>query len=102
MKDITVEELKQKLDNKEPVVLIDVREAYEYEEFNLGGKLIPLGNLMGSLNELEEYRDKEVVIYCRSGARSGAAKDALAQLGYKNVRNLLGGVLDWQKKIPIK
>ena len=102
MKDITVEELKQKLDNKESVILIDVREPYEYEEFNLGGKLIPLGSLMGSLNDIEQYKDKEVVIYCRSGARSGAAKDALAQLGYKNVRNLLGGVLDWQKKIPIK
>ena len=101
MKDITVEELKLKLDNKESVTLIDVREPYEYEEFNLGGKLIPLGSLMGSLNELEEYKEKEVVIYCRSGARSGAAKDTLAQLGYKNVRNLLGGVLDWQKKFPI-
>ena len=97
MIDITTEELKEKLDNKEDFIFIDVREQYEYDEFNLGAKLIPLGTLPGALNELEQYKDKEIVIHCRSGARSGNAKNFLAQLGYKNVRNLLGGVLRWQQ-----
>ena len=95
MIDITTEELKKKLDNKEDFVFIDVREPGEYEQFNLGAKLIPLGSLPGALNELEQYKDKEIVIHCRSGARSGNAKNFLAQMGYKNVRNLLGGVLRW-------
>ena len=97
MIDITTEELKQKLDNKEDFVFIDVREQYEYDEFNLGAKLIPLGTLPGALNDLEQYKEKEIVIHCRSGARSGNAKNFLAQMGFKNVRNLLGGVLRWQQ-----
>ena len=100
MKDITVEELKEKIDAGDDFVFIDVREPYEYEEFNLGAKLIPLGSLMSHLLELDQYREKEIVIHCRSGIRSGAAKDTLAQLGFKNVRNLLGGVLDWKEKFP--
>jgi rhodanese-related sulfurtransferase len=98
MNDITVEELKSKLDNNEQFVFIDVREPYEYEEFNLGARLIPLGSLLGALNDLEPYRNEEIIIHCRSGARSAAAKETLSQLGYSKVRNLLGGVLDWQRK----
>ena len=100
MKDITVEELKKKIDNEEEFVFIDVRESYEYDEFNLGAQLIPLGSLMSHLTELEQYKNEEIVIHCRSGIRSGAAKDTLVQLGFKNVRNLLGGVLDWKEKYP--
>ena len=93
MTDITTEELKTKLDNKEDFVFIDVREPFEFEEFNLGARLIPLGNIPGALNEL----DQEIVIHCRSGARSGNAKQYLVEMGYKNVRNLLGGVVRWQQ-----
>jgi rhodanese-related sulfurtransferase len=100
MQDITVQELKLKLDNKDEFVFIDVREPYEYEEFNLGAKLIPLGSLMGALNDLEPFRDQEIVIHCRSGMRSGNAKETLSQLGFTKVRNLLGGVLDWQRNYP--
>ena len=96
MNDITTEELKQKLDNKEDFVFIDVREQHEYDEFNLGAKLIPLGTLPGALNDLEQHKEDEIVIHCRSGARSGNAKNFLAQMGFKNVRNLLGGVLRWK------
>lgn len=98
MEDITVEELKQKLDNKEEFVFIDVREPFEYEQFNLGADLIPLGNLMNALDDLEPHKEDEIVVHCRSGARSATAKALLTQLGYTKVRNLLGGVLDWQKK----
>lgn len=93
--DITTEELKKKIDDNEEFVFIDVREQHEYDEFNLGAKLIPLGTLPGSLNDLEQYKDKEIVIHCRSGARSANGKNFLIQMGFKNVRNLLGGVVRW-------
>lgn len=95
MIDITTEELKQKLDSNEEFLFIDVREQQEYDEFNLGAKLIPLATLPGALNDLEPFKEKEIIVHCRSGARSANAKNYLAQMGYKNVRNLLGGVLRW-------
>lgn len=97
--DITVQELKQKLDKKEEFVFIDVREAYEYEEFNLGAKLIPLGNVPQSIDDLEDHKGDEIVVHCRSGARSAAAQSILQQAGFTNVRNLIGGVLAWQSEI---
>lgn len=94
--DISVIELKKRLDAGEKINLIDVREQYEYDEFNLGGELIPLGTLPGKLEDLETLKDEEVIVHCRSGARSGTAKMFLTQSGFTNVRNLIGGVLDWQ------
>jgi rhodanese-related sulfurtransferase len=94
--DISVVELKKRLDSGEKINLIDVREQFEYEEFNLGGKLIPLGNLPSNLEDLEDLKDEEIIVHCRSGARSGTAKMFLTQSGFTNVRNLLGGILDWQ------
>ena len=93
--DITVQELKTKLDNNEDFVFIDVREPHEYEESNLGAKLIPLGDVLAKLPELEEFKEKEVIIHCRSGARSGMAQQLLQAEGFKNVRNVLGGILAW-------
>ena len=95
--DITVQELKLKLDKKEDFVFIDVREPYEYEEFNLGAKLIPVGQIMEAIPDLEDAKEKEVVVHCRSGARSGMAQQILQQAGFQNVRNLTGGVLTWQE-----
>ena len=95
MIDINTEELKQKLENKEDFIFIDVREQHEFDHFNLGAKLIPLNTLPGALNELEPFKEKEIIIHCRSGVRSANAKNFLIQMGYKNVRNLLGGVLRW-------
>lgn len=96
--DITVEELKVKLDNQEDFEFIDVREVHEFQEFNLGATLIPLGDLPSKLGSLSEFKEKEIVIHCRSGARSGNAKVFMMEHGFKNVRNLLGGVLDWKEK----
>lgn len=96
MQDITVQELKHKLDSGEKFVFIDVREVWENEESNLGAKLIPLGELMGRIHELEDHKEDEIVIHCRSGARSGMAKQLLVAQGFTNVRNVLGGILDWQ------
>ena len=97
MNDITVEELKQKMNAGEDFIFIDVREPYEYEEFNLGATLIPLGNLPEAFSKLMERKDDEIILHCRSCARSGSAKVTMSQLGFTNVRNLLGGVLEWQR-----
>jgi rhodanese-related sulfurtransferase len=94
--DITVQELKQKLDAGETFVFIDVRDPWEYEEFNLGAKLIPLGGLVNSIWELEGHKNDEIVIHCRSGARSGMAQAIMQAQGFVNVRNLTGGVMAWQ------
>lgn len=98
MQDITVTELKAKLDANENVVMIDVREPFEYEQFNIGGQLIPLGSLPAALEDLEEHKEEEIVMICRSGNRSGAAKQMMAAQGFTKVRNLLGGMLDWQRE----
>ena len=96
--DITVEELKEKLDKKETFIFIDVREPYENQEFNLGAELIPLGNIGNALSEYADHKEDEIVVHCRSGARSAIARDFLQQNGFKNVRNLIGGVLAWRDK----
>jgi rhodanese-related sulfurtransferase len=94
--DITIEELKERLDKGEALNLIDVREEYEFDEFNIGAKLIPLGELPERLEEIEAWKDQEILIHCRSGARSGRAKEYLESEGFSNVRNVLGGMLAWQ------
>ena len=98
MEDINVQELKSKLENKEDFVFIDVREPHENESDNLGGQLIPLGDIPVAVPRLLEHKDQEVVIYCRSGARSGRAKEYLVQnFGFTNVRNVLGGILAYRE-----
>mgnify|MGYP005749028593 FL=1 len=92
--DITAEELKERLSKGETPVIIDVREDWEYQEANIAGaKNIPLGALPQQLEDLEEYKDQEVIVQCRSGARSATAKAFLQQQGFSNVRNLLGGIM---------
>ena len=99
MKNITVEELKQKIDSGEKINLIDCREPHEYAEFNLGGKLVPLGKIQTMQTEdLDDLKEDEVIIYCRSGNRSGMACMVLDQMGFKNTVNVTGGVLAWQEK----
>lgn len=93
--DITVEELRQKIQSGEKFVFIDVREPWEYEEFNLGAKLIPLGTLINSMYELDDHKNEEIVLHCRSGARSGQAQMMMQANGFSNVRNLTGGVMAW-------
>ena len=93
--DINVQELKQKIDNGDDFVLIDVREAHEHAEFNVGGKHIPVGSIMSAIPDLEAHKNEEVVVYCRSGQRSGMAQQLLQASGFKNVRNLQGGMMAW-------
>ncbi|GGM99846.1 hypothetical protein GCM10010967_37340 [Dyadobacter beijingensis] len=95
--DITVEELKERLEKGEDLHFYDVREEHEYEEDNLGAVLIPLGELPDHLDELEPLKDEEIIIHCRSGARSGKAARYLESQGFSNVRNVLGGILAYRE-----
>jgi adenylyltransferase/sulfurtransferase len=98
MKEITVSELKQMMDQGKDFQLIDVREPNEYEFANLGGELIPLGTVGDNADKIN--RDKPVVIHCRSGARSGQAVRLLEQQhGFNNLHNLKGGILAWSAEI---
>ena len=97
MQEITVQELKEKIDNGEDFQLIDVREDFEYETSNIGGLLIPLGGILIEADKVS--KDKPVVVMCRSGKRSAAAIMQLEQLGYTNLTNLQGGILAWAEEI---
>jgi adenylyltransferase/sulfurtransferase len=98
MKEITVQELKKKLDTREDIQLIDVREANEREFANIGGDHIPMGRIMQHTDKID--RDKQVVVYCRSGGRSGQVVGYLeTQHGFKNLYNLKGGILAWADEI---
>lgn len=94
MKEITVEDLKQKIDQKEDFQLIDVREPFEYETSNIHGVNIPLANIL--LEQVKIEKDKPVVIHCRSGKRSAQAIMLLENQGFNNLSNLKGGILAWR------
>ena len=76
--------------------LIDVREPWEHEEYNIGGKNLPLGNIQEWISDLENLKSNKIVMYCRSGARSGMATSFMAAQGFQDVHNLAGGVIAWQ------
>lgn len=98
--EISVEDLKRKIDAKEDFVLIDVREPFEYQIAHLKhAKLIPLGNLENHLKELEAFKDKEIVAHCHHGGRSRRALELLKTKGFKNLKNVAGGIDDWAVRI---
>lgn len=99
MEEITVHELKRMKDQGEEFLLLDVREPFEYEISNIDGMLIPLDQLADRINELAGHEDKEVVIMCRSGGRSARACEILSRNGFRQVKNLKGGVNDWARQI---
>jgi adenylyltransferase/sulfurtransferase len=95
--EIRPEELKARLDAGDDVFILDVREPHEYQICNLGGHLIPLGELPARMNELDSSR--EIVAHCRSGVRSAKAVTLLRQAGFAKVKNLAGGILAWSDKV---
>jgi molybdopterin/thiamine biosynthesis adenylyltransferase/rhodanese-related sulfurtransferase len=97
---LTVKELKQRLDAGENVFVLDVREPYEYQIANIGAKLIPQNDVPKRLDEID--RNREIVVHCRSGQRSQRIAEYLAQQGYGNVKNLAGGILAWADEIDPK
>jgi len=97
MNEISVEELKKKIDNKEDVFILDVRQPDEHRFCHISDNLIPLNELPKRAGELDPKR--ETVVYCHSGSRSARAVQYLTQLGFQNVRNLRGGINEWAEKI---
>ena len=96
--EIEVTEVKAKLDAKHPFVLVDVREPHEYQICKIpGSQLIPLGDLPKRVNELNKM--DEIVVHCKSGARSAKAMDLLKQAGFQNVRSMKGGILAWSDQV---
>jgi rhodanese-related sulfurtransferase len=99
MQDITVEELKARKDAGEKLNVIDVREPDEYAEYNMGARLIPLGQVLNmQLDELEDLKNEEIIVHCRSGKRSLQACMVMEQMGFSNMKNLVGGAMAWQEK----
>jgi len=102
MQTISAEELKTKIDAGENLHLIDVREPHENAEFNIGGLLIPLGKVQTlQIDEIEDFKNEEVVVYCRSGNRSGQACQIFEMAGFTNVKNLTGGMLNWREQFKV-
>ncbi len=99
MTNITAEEVKQRLDAGEKLNLVDVREPHEHEAFNIGGTLLPVGKIQAMQTEdIDELKNDEIILYCRSGNRSGIAAITLDQMGFTNTKNLTGGMLAWEQK----
>jgi rhodanese-related sulfurtransferase len=99
---ITAEEVKKRLDAGEKLNIVDVREPHENAEFNIGGLLLPLGKVQTmQLDDIEDLKNEEVIVYCRSGNRSGQACQILDMAGFKNTKNLTGGMLNWREMFKL-
>lgn len=97
MTDIDAKEVFARLQNGEHLNLLDVRGEMEYHTFNIGGKNIPLPDLQENMDDLEWNKDDEIIVICKAGLRSATAQSILELKGYKNIRNLTGGLIAWQK-----
>ena len=98
MQEITVQELKTRMNEGEQLHIIDVREPDEYTEYNIGAQLIPLGKIMSmQVDEIEELKEQELIVHCRSGNRSTQACMFLETMGFTNCKNLIGGIIAWQE-----
>ncbi len=99
MQTITVEALKAKIDAGDQIHLVDVREPHEHSDFNIGGILLPLGQVQTmQVDAIEDLKNQEVFVYCRSGNRSGQACLILESMGFTNLVNVSGGMLAWQDR----
>jgi molybdopterin/thiamine biosynthesis adenylyltransferase/rhodanese-related sulfurtransferase len=95
--EITVQELKKRLDNGENLSVLDVREPHEYEVANIGARLIPLNELPERLAELD--RDVPLAVHCKTGGRSARAVKLLQETGFQNAFNVEGGITAWSEEI---
>lgn len=101
MTTITADEIKTRLDAGENLHLVDVREPDEHTEFNIGGTFLPLGKIqVMQIDDIDGFKNEEVICYCRSGVRSAQACLMLETFGFTNVKNLEGGMLNWREKYP--
>ena len=95
--EISVEDLKNRLDRGDDIVILDVRELAEHRFSNIGGTLIPLGQLSGRLHELDPER--EIAVLCHHGTRSRMASGFLIQSGFRRVWNITGGIEAWSLRV---
>lgn len=96
---IQAAEVKTRMDQGDTLHLLDVREPHEHDEFNIGGILLPLGQILSmQIDDIEDWRQQEVICYCRSGQRSMQAAMMLESMGFTNVKNLAGGMLGWKNE----
>ena len=101
MNTIDVHQFKSRIESGEALHVVDVREPSEHDEFNVVGILIPLGDIrVGDIEPIESLKDQEVILYCRSGNRSGQAAMILESMGFTNVINVTGGMLSWRENFP--
>lgn len=99
MNNISVEQLKARLDAGENLHVLDVREANEYAEANIGALLLPLSQLrLMETDAIDDWKDEEIIVHCRSGKRSMEACMLLETMGFANTVNVTGGIMDWQAK----
>lgn len=98
MENISVMEVKTRLNSGETLNLVDVREADENAEFNIGGILLPLEKIQNlEYDDIEEWKDQEIIFYCRTGNRSTQACLFLEMTGFTNCKNLAGGMVQWKE-----
>ena len=99
MENISVTEVNSRLDKGEHLHLVDVRQPDENADFNSGGILLPMDKIQNlEIDDIEDLKDKEVILYCRTGNRSSQACLFLEMTGFTNVKNLAGGMVEWKEK----
>jgi rhodanese-related sulfurtransferase len=99
MTNISPEEVKERMGKGEKLHLVDVRQPDEVEEYNIGGIALPLGEIQSmNTEDIDHLKNEEIILYCRSGNRSGIAARFLDQMGFSNTKNLVGGMLAWRQK----
>lgn len=95
--EITVQQLHALRESNADILILDVRNPDEYALCNLGGQLIPLGDLAANMNKLN--REQQIIVHCHAGGRSRSATAFLLEQGFKHVYNLHGGITAWAKEI---
>ena len=99
MENISVEEVKSRMEAGETLHLVDVRRPEENADFNIGGVVLPLEKIQNlEYDDIEEWKDEEIIFYCRTGNRSTQACLFLEMTGFSNVKNLAGGMVEWKER----
>jgi rhodanese-related sulfurtransferase len=98
MENISVKEVKSRMEAGETLHLVDVRRPEENADFNIGGVVLPLEKIQNlEYDDIEEWKDEEIIFYCRTGNRSTQACLFLEMTGFSNVKNLAGGMVEWKE-----
>jgi rhodanese-related sulfurtransferase len=100
MEEITVQQLKEKIDHQDTFLLLDVRETFEYYISKIDNStLIPVDELSSRMKEIDDHKDQEIIVMCRTGQRSAQAQKMLMDSGFRQVKNLKGGINTWAREI---